>query len=220
MTIGVIVGLAMEVRLARPLCGVVATGGGAAAGAERAAEALAAGGVAALVSFGLAGGLDPRLKPGKILIPRTVLTAGQSFPTDRVLDRRLGGPTVDLLLGESMAVASVEAKHQLWRTTGAAGVDLESGAVAQVAARHELPFAALRAVCDPGHRGLPRAALQALDEEGRVRLLRLLASLLLHPLELPEVVALAADSTRARRALGERARQIGVLEKDPHRIAP
>ncbi len=215
MTIGVIVGLAMEARPARPLGGVVATGGGTAAGAETAAEGLAAGGVTALLSFGLAGGLDPRLRPGHILIPRAVLAAGQNFPTDRGLDRLLGGPTIELLLGETSVVASPEAKRQLWRTTGAAAVDLESWAVAQVAARHELPFAVLRAVCDPAQRSLPRVALAAVGPEGRVRALRMLAALLVHPADLPGLVALAADSALARHALGERARHIGVLGPAP-----
>ena len=115
MAIGVVVGLAMEARPARPLGGVIATGGGTAEGAETAAEALAAGGVSALVSFGLAGGLDPRLKPGHLLIPRAVLAAGETWPTDRALARLLGGPTVELILGEGAVVTSAAAKHQLWR---------------------------------------------------------------------------------------------------------
>ena len=215
MAIGVVVGLAMEARPARPLGGVIAAGGGTAEGAETAAEALAAGGVSALVSFGLAGGLDPRLKPGHVLIPRAVLAAGQTWPADRALARLLGGPTIELMLGEGAAVASAAAKHQLWRTTGAAAVDLESGAVARVAARHDLPFAALRAVCDPAARTLPRAALEALDAEGRVRKMRLLAFVLLHPADLPGLVALAADSALAFRALAERTKRIGALGPSP-----
>ena len=215
MAIGVVVGLAMEARPARPLGGVIAAGGGTAEGVETAAEALAAGGVSALVSFGLAGGLDPRLKPGHLLIPRAVLAAGETWPTDPALARSLGGPTVELILGEGAVVTSAAAKHQLWRTTGAAAVDLESGAVARVAARHDLPFAALRAVCDPAARTLPRAALAALDAEGRVRKMRLLAFVLLHPADLPGLVALAADSALAFRALADRARRIGALGPSP-----
>ena len=215
MTIGVVVGLAMEARPARPLGGVVATGGGTAAGAEAAAEELAAGGVTALLSFGLAGGLDPRLKPGHLLIPRTVLAAGQNFPTDPGLDRRLGGPTIELLLGETSVVASPEAKNRLWRTTGAAAVDLESGVVAQVAARHDLPFAVLRAVCDPAGRSLPRAALAAVGPGGKLRVMRMLAALLVRPVDLAGLVALALDSALARRALAERANRVGALGPSP-----
>jgi adenosylhomocysteine nucleosidase len=215
MAIGIIVGLALEAGAARPLGGVIAAGGGTTAGAESAAEALAAGGVRALMSFGLAGGLDPRLKPGHLLIPRGVLAAGQNWPTDSELDRLLGGPTVDLMLAESAVVGSAAAKHQLWRTTGAAAVDLESGAVAQVAARHDLPFAVLRAVCDPAQRSLPRTAQTTLDPSGRVRKLRLLASLILRPQDLPGLVTLAADAARAHRALVERARHIGALDRSP-----
>jgi adenosylhomocysteine nucleosidase len=215
MAIGIVVGLAAEARIARLLGGVVAAGGGTAAGAEVAAEALATGGVTALVSLGFAGGLDPNLGPGDVLVPRAVRAAGQDWATDPSLSAALGGVTVDLLLGENAAVAGAAAKSRLWRTTGAAAVDLESGAVARVAHRHGLPFAVLRAVCDPATRSLPPAALSALNAAGRVRPLRLLAALLRHPGQLPAIVALASDAAHARRALAGRTRAIGVLGPSP-----
>jgi adenosylhomocysteine nucleosidase len=215
MAIGLVVGLAAEARIARALGGVIAAGGGTAAGAEVAAEALAAGGVTALVSFGFAGGLDPRLGPGDLLIPGAVRAAGQNWPTDSPLSAALGGVTVDLLLGENAVVTSATAKSRLWHTTGAAAVDLESGIVAQVAHRHGLPFAVLRAVCDPATRSLPPAALSALNMAGRVRPLRLMAALLRHPGQLPAIVALASDASYARRALAGRARAIGALGPSP-----
>ena len=42
--------------------------------------------------------------------------------------------------------------------------------MAEAAARHAVPFAALRAICDPASRALPHAALAALDQRGRIDL--------------------------------------------------
>jgi len=198
---GFVVGLAAEARLVRSLGWPVAIGGGTAGGARLAAERLVSGGITALISFGLAGGLDPALRPGSLLVPRTIITDGQRLPTDPGLSERLGGVSIPLLLGAWDVVTSAAAKAALFAATGAAAVDLESGAVARVAAAHGLPFTVLRAICDPAERDLPPAALIALDRHGAIGLARVLGSVLVHPGQLPALLALAADAAVARRAL-------------------
>jgi adenosylhomocysteine nucleosidase len=198
---GVVVGLAAEARLVRSLGWLVAIGGGTARGAGLAAERLVSGGVTAVISFGLAGGLDPALRAGSLLVPRAIMTDEQHLPTDPELSERLGCVSIPLLLGARDVVATAAAKARLFAATGAAAVDLESGAVARVATEHGLPFAALRAICDPAERDLPPAALIALDQHGAIGLARVLGSILAHPTQLPALLALAADAAAARRAL-------------------
>ena len=215
---GLVVGLASEARLAGSLGWPLAIGGGTAAGAEAAARRMVQAGATSLISFGLAGGLDPRLRPGTVVIATEVLcllrhdpqtSARQPprdvrhFPTDAALSRRLGGTTGHAVLGAAGIVARAAAKRDLWQTTGAAAVDLESGAVARVATEHGLPFAVLRAICDPAGRDLPPAALIALDRHGAIGLARVIGSVLAHPGQLPALLRLAADAAAARRALRE-----------------
>jgi len=200
MPLGVVVGLAAEARIARRL-GEVAIGGGRAEGAEAAAEQLVARGATALLSFGLAGGLDPNLHPGAVIVPVAVLDGGQRYFTDQDLCRALGGSTVHLLLAGDKVVAEAAQKRLLSARTGASAVDLESGAVARVAARHRLPFAVLRAVCDPAQRSLPPAALAGLNSGGAIRVLAVLGSILMRPWQIPALLRLAIDAVRARHAL-------------------
>lgn len=200
----IIVGLAAEARLARPLGWPVLVGGGTAAGAAGAARAAVAAGATALVSFGLAGGLDPALAPGAVLVPDSIQICNERRLTDLELCHRLGGPTPHTLLGGERIAATAADKRQLFAATGAAAVDLESGAVARIAAGHGLGFAALRAVCDPAWRSLPPAALLALDHQGAIGLGRVLRSLALRPAQLPALLALARDAAAARRALQRR----------------
>jgi adenosylhomocysteine nucleosidase len=201
---GVVVGLAAEARLARRLGWPVAVGGGSAEGAARAAERLVELGVSGLVSFGLAGGLDPNLQPGTVIVPVAVHAGDRDLSTDPVLSRRLGGATPHRLLGaDSIAVTATD-KLALWQSTWAAAVDLESSAVARIATQHGLPFAVLRAICDPANRTLPPAALAALDHDGAVGLLRVLASLVRAPSQLSALLALARDAAAARTALARR----------------
>jgi adenosylhomocysteine nucleosidase len=72
-----------------------------------------------------------------------------------------------------------------------------------VAAEHGLPFAVVRAICDPAERDLPAAALIALDQKGAIGLLRVLGSLLRQPSQLPSLLGLARDTARAQRTLIE-----------------
>jgi adenosylhomocysteine nucleosidase len=199
--IGIVVGLAAEARIARRLGHPVAIGGGGAAGAETAARRLVGDRVAGLLSFGLCGGLDPELRPGALLIPEAVLDGTTRHAANPAVAARFGGMTPHLLLGASQVAATATEKRRLRETTGADAVDLESGAVARVAAEAGLPFAVLRAVCDPADQDLPPAALVALDSEGAIGLFRILAALAARPAQLSALLALARQATAARASL-------------------
>lgn len=208
VVVGVVVGLAAEARIARPLGWPVAIGRGTAVGAENAAQRLVNQGARALISFGLAGGLDPALRPGALIVPSAVIAGDERYATDPSLSRMLGGSTPHVMLGADAIVASVAEKRRLRERTGAAAVDLESGAVARVAAMHGVPFAVLRAICDPAESALPPAALAALDTRGGIVIWRVLASIAARPAQLPALLALAADAAAARRSLVGRVRPL------------
>ena len=199
--LGIAVGLAAEARVALGLSPLVEAGGGDAAGAAAAAERLVAKGAAALLSFGLAGGLAPGLAAGAIVVPLTVLGEdGQAWPTDPVLARRFAIPDGAVLAADTVLVTAA-AKRAAWEATGARAADIESGAVARVAARHRLPFAVVRAICDPAKRTLPQAALVALDAQGRISMPALLGSLARDPGQIPALIALGREAALARRSL-------------------
>jgi adenosylhomocysteine nucleosidase len=205
--IGFVVGLEAEAQIARAFGCPVAVGGGGAAGAAQAASALIAQGITQLVSFGLAGGLQPGLPAGAILVPERVIDeAGTVWSADRALADRFG-----VVRGTMLAVpdiiAAAAAKAALWQQTGALAADIESGAVA----RAGLGFAVLRVVCDPAERNLPPAALTALDEAGRIKPMALLRSLARRPGQIAGLITLGRDAAAARRALLAEVRRIGPL---------
>ncbi|HXP31927.1 MAG TPA: nucleoside phosphorylase [Stellaceae bacterium] len=210
MRVAAITGLAVEARIARGAGLVAVATGGDAARTEAAAERLLAEGASALLSFGIAGGLDPGLAPGSLLLPRLVRSEdGATFPVDaawraRVLTAlRASGlvPEEGDLLGAARIVAASSAKAELHRRTGAIAVDLESHVAAQAAAQAGRPFLALRAVADPAWCVLPAAAVLPLDDEGRPRLGRVLLCVLRDPRQIPALLRVARDTARALTAL-------------------
>jgi adenosylhomocysteine nucleosidase len=182
---------------------MVEVGGGDADGAAAATTRLIARGARCLLSFGLAGGLDPTLAPGALIVPDVVLSHDGHWPTHPPLAAELGRVGGAVFSADSV-IATAGAKRALFQRTGAACVDLESGAVAEQAGRYAIPFAVLRAVCDPASRSLPQAALEALDPSGRIGPWRVARSALGRPRDLGALIALGSDAMRARRALARR----------------
>ena len=207
--LGIVVGLEAEARIARRLGVPVEVGGGDDAGAAAATARLISQGIQSLLSFGLAGGLEPALAAGSLVVPDVVISRDGHFPTDPPLASTLGRVGGAVFSG-GMVVATASAKRTLFAQTGAACVDLESAAVAEAAARYAIPFAVLRAVCDPAGRSLPLAALVALNGAGRIGVWRVAHAAVGRPQEMPALVGLAADAYRARRAL---ARRVSALRR-------
>ncbi len=204
---GIVTGLAAERTIALKLSPNAVAGGGQPQGARDAAESLIAHGAKALLSFGLAGGLDPACRPGQLAVPRRVVSAAGTWNTDPTLLAACDGPTIDMLYAGDAIAATASQKAALHHRTGAAAIDLESGEVAAAAARHNLPFAVLRAICDPAERDLPPAAFAALNGRGVISLGRVLLSLLRAPSQLPALLALSRDAAAARSSLASFAKR-------------
>ncbi len=174
-----------------------------------AAQSLAAMGVGSLMSFGIAGGLDPALAPGRVIVATAVIDCqGERFDCHAAwrdgLIAALGhlSPVAAPLVGSESPLVALADKRAFHALYGAAAVDMESHAVARVAARAGLPFAAIRAIADPAGRALPSAALAGLSDRGAVRAGQVLRELARHPRQLPDLVRAALDTRKALDALG------------------
>ena len=139
-----------------------------------------------------------------LIVADAVVADGHKWPTDASLSAWLGGATGHLCLGLDHIAASPAEKRRLHADTGAAVVDMESGAVAAVAEAAGVPFAVLRAICDPADRTLPPAALVALDRAGRIAWARIAMSVLVNPGQIGALAGLAREAAAARRALRSR----------------
>lgn len=184
--------------------------------AEEAALRMVAEGARGLVSFGIAGGLDPSLGPGVIVVAdRVIAPGGEAFschePWLSNLLQHDGGFDFGPILGSDDAILKPVRKARLFRQYGAIAVDMESHAVAGVAKTTGVPFIAIRAIGDPASRAIPRAALAGLAPDGRTRALPVLAALLKRPKDIAGLFRIARDTNAALVAL-KRAAATGLLE--------
>jgi hopanoid-associated phosphorylase len=158
-----------------------------------------------IISIGIAGGLEPRLRPGHWVVADAVRDAGEAMPTDPEwtdrLVRRLPRAAKGLLLGVDALVATTAQKAALYRTIGAIAIDMESHIAARIARRHGLPFVSARVISDAGHRTLPPAARVGMRKDGGLDLLAVLKSLLAAPWQLPALIRTGLEAELGFQAL-------------------
>jgi adenosylhomocysteine nucleosidase len=198
------VGLAFEARLARGLdrakvcCGY---------GSQivKSLNAAIRSDCAGIISFGIAGGLDPRLKPGTLLVASHMISSDGMFHTDRGWSRALldSHPHAHHapILGLQEVIAEPAKRVHYFQETGAAAIDMESPYAASFAAKHRIPFAAFRVIADPAHRRMPRFTLGAVRDDGSINIAGVLREIVRRPADIADLIALGRDVWKARSTL-------------------
>jgi adenosylhomocysteine nucleosidase len=161
-----------------------------------------------VISFGVAGGLDPSLKSGDVVVATEVLSGDTRFLADMALnDEMIARATLRRrvvrggLAGVEQVVAARACKAALRSETGAAAVDMESHIAAAYAAEAGIPFAALRVISDPANRALPELAKTAVKPNGDIDLRKVLRGVARNPWTLRALVSTGIDFNRALRSL-------------------
>ena len=152
----------------------------------------------AVVSTGFCGALDPTLPRGALVAAHTVVDAldGARFAADPgLLDA--AGPTGR---GTLVSTTSLLRTPQDRAATAGTVVDMESAALARVAAARGVPFLAIRSVTDRANDSLPDLE-RVVDGLGRPRSARLCALVISRPWSVPALVRLKLGTAAARRAL-------------------
>lgn len=125
-----------------------------------------------LISAGVAGALRRELKVGDVVAAREVVDAETGV--------RFAGGGSDGLVVTGGTVTSIEGKRRLLEQFGAEVVDMEAAEVADVARRHGLEFAVLKAVSDEFDFAMPPLA-QFVNEAGQFSAARFVAYVALRP---------------------------------------
>jgi adenosylhomocysteine nucleosidase len=211
----VVTGLEAEARIAATSGVTVFACGGKVGLQAHAIRRAARSGAAGIVSFGIAGGLDPRLTAGDWVVATAVTFDDRFIKTDAEWSQRLAQRIPGAELGDIATVVDpvVDPTHKrrLRLGTGAMAVDMESFHAAALAEELGVPFAAARVIADPMHRKVPAAARLGLRTDGTVALGPILRSLLRKPTQLPELFRVTRDAAIAFQALLRGRPELGPL---------
>ncbi|HMA14928.1 MAG: phosphorylase [Bacteroidota bacterium] len=214
--LGIVTGLASEAVIATALIGEedfparVLCAGASSQRASVQARQLVDLGVEALLSFGLAGALDPALTSGDLVVALQVRNdGGELHPCDAGWQEALHAALVETqtpcrrggILGSARLWRRPADKRSLFAATDCLAVDMESGAVAAVAAEAGLPFLAVRAIADRADDALPALVEHAVKPDGMPAVGRTLAAMLKSPTQIPSTLRLARRSNLALASL-------------------
>jgi adenosylhomocysteine nucleosidase len=206
----IVVGLAFEARIAAgPGVHVICSGDGRNLAAKLTAAIADSRkrvrGCPGIISFGVAGGLAPHLRPGTCVVGSAVLSGSSKMPISAEWSQKLlqaiPGAVSGMLLGVPAPIAHPDEKRALYLRTGAIAVDMESHIVAAVGLAHELPVAAIRVITDPAKRALPASAVASMRPNGTTNIAAMLRSVIKRPRELPALFQTALDARAARATL-------------------
>ena len=168
-------------------------------------EATVVRGGRAVISVGICGGLAPDLKIGTAVIATEVVWRDERIPTDErwrdALAIRMPRAISGRIAGSDIIVTEPAAKAALHGETGAAAVDMESHIAARVAAKHGLPFAALRVISDAATDTLPPTVLGAIGPDGKVQHGAMLRAIAARPAQIPALIRTGRNSDRAMTTL-------------------
>ncbi|MEZ0168607.1 nucleoside phosphorylase [Microvirga sp. TS319] len=159
----------------------------------------------AVVSFGIAGGLDPSLSPGDVVLAQGIVNgkvrwlSHPGLTQDWVQRLSVRGQNVveAEIAGVEDTVRTPVAKAALRSATGAAAVDMESHVAAEFAAVCGVPFAAIRVICDAANHSLPPFVGDALDADGLLDWQYILRGVMRQPIQIALLARLALASSAA-----------------------
>jgi adenosylhomocysteine nucleosidase len=185
---------------------VVLTGMGP-VNARRAVGAVISNSYAACISSGFAGSLKREHIAGEVLIAESVQCAEDArvIRCDATLVRQAetvgGTKKVEKFLSAEKIAGSKEEKSRLAGSGDA--IEMESDAVLSVAAEHQVPAVAVRAISDRFDEDMPVDFSGSIDERGQILKGKLALEIAGDPLKIPALIRLGRQSKLASEHLME-----------------
>ena len=148
-----------------------------------------------VIVSGIAGGLDPDLGVGSVVVPESVvdLASGERFRSHPLKDivRKGTVGVADHLITDTVRLSKLQAE-------GIVALEMESSGVAEACQQARVPWTTIRVIGDRPDEGLTDATvLSFLRPDGTVDSLGAIRFLVSHPQRIPGLLRLGRDSANA-----------------------
>jgi len=153
-----------------------------------------------VLTCGFAGALNPEFKIGDVLFDED-FDAGMN---QALLSA--GAIPAKFYCSVRVAVTAAE-KAELWRTTGADAVEMESSVIRSLCRERGIPSATVRVISDAANEDLPLDFNALMTSEQKISMPKLMGKLLKSPRSIPRLMDLQRNTRHAAQRLAD------VLEK-------
>jgi len=177
--------------------------------------------VDALISWGIAGATCNSVNTGDLILAESVVCEyreriyNASSDWYKKIIYHFDSSLSNILKGSVVSTNDIcstsEKKIELFKKTGALAIDMESAAMAEVAIDNNIDFIVIRAIADNASLNIPEALIKNIDGFGRVKIIKLIISCLLHPSQINQIFLLAISYKKALKSLENFSR---VLKKE------
>ncbi len=162
-------------------------------------------GAEALVSWGVAGGLNEGLHSGDIIIADKIISNDNEYPCSAHWQEQclihLSSDSYRIvsssIYSDEIICSSPRDKVKLHQQSGADAVDMESAAIAGLAKEMELDFIAIRTICDEAIAAIPAAVIKHTDHLGKPKPISFVLSCIFNPAQIPSLLILARAFKKA-----------------------
>jgi nucleoside phosphorylase len=155
---------------------------------------------------GIAGGLDPALPLGYVVIPQRLIDE-RGDEVSIISNDSLFQPTsTATMLQVDRVILTSQEKARLHQHSGAVAVDMESLAVARACRESNIPMQVVRFISDTAHDSMPPEIVGLVNEEGNPQFLTALKRILKRPRLLTELLAIERSNKVVTAAMTKWAR--------------
>ena len=159
-----------------------------------------------ILSFGVSGGLNPKLNIGDLVIADAVVNAKETYKSWASINnywmaRFPHSQMITEYCSGNEEASTAEERLALFNTYKADAIDDESIRVARFAIVHGIPWGVIRAISDNAKTFLPAWMLQATDAHGKSSFKAILEGLGHHPTEVIDLVEVGYNFERALHTL-------------------
>jgi len=153
-----------------------------------------------VISAGFAGAVADELQVGDLIVAENFSDPGLLASAERILSNH--PPRRAKLFTSTSIIDSISERNEIARSSGAAAVDMETGAIVAVCNAHRVPLLSLRAVSDTPQSPLPAPPSVLFDiERQRTNYARLFSYLLREPASILRLLRFAREIARVRTTL-------------------
>jgi adenosylhomocysteine nucleosidase len=149
-----------------------------------------------VITAGFAGGLNPELKAGTVLFDEDF----EFGLGPRLLE--LGAVTARFHCAKRVAVTAAQ-KWELWQSTNADAVEMESSVIRTICLEHKIPSATIRVISDEAGEDLPLDFNALMTSNDRINYPKLTWALLAGPKKIPQLIRFQEQTIMAARRLDE-----------------